>query len=89
MGILMDNEGYDGTIYEYSTEVIYDAFSGYANASMINQTLADYAKQGWRLHTALANDLGIAESAPVNEVTDANIKRSTGTTILIFERRKN
>ena len=73
-------------LYEYATEVITDDRSGGINRSLLNETLARYAKECWRLHTALSNELGKNSSSVgyggISYGTNATIDQ----TILIFER---
>ncbi len=75
--------------YEYATEFIYDSFSVYANSTRIDQVLSSYAEQGWRLHSALANDLSNTDSINSNPSTakdEVETPKQIGVTILIFER---
>lgn len=73
-------------LYEYATEIIMDNRSGGINQSSLNYTLEKYAKEGWRLHTALTNEAGKNTSSigygGVSVGTNATIDQ----TILIFER---
>ena len=63
-------------IYEYATEVISDARGGGANVAAMNAILKRYAQDGWKLHTAMTNEIG------KNSETNTTVEQ----TILIFER---
>ncbi len=73
-------------LYEYATEVISDTRSGGMNVSLLNETLQKYAKDGWRLHTALSNELGKNSTTIGLGGISAGVNATMDQTVLIFER---
>ena len=73
-------------LYEYATEIIMDNRSGGINQSSLNYTLEKYAKEGWRLHTALTNEAGKNTSSSGYGGVSVGTNATIDQTILIFER---
>lgn len=73
-------------VYEYVTEVITDDRSGMVNQSLLESILADYAKDGWRLHTALSNEAGKNTNSIGYGGVSVGKNATIEQTILIFER---
>lgn len=74
--------------YEYATEIVRDTSNGVIDAEELNSILERYSKDGWRLHTAISNEIR-QKSYPVNIgviSTDITSTTTIGQTILIFER---
>lgn len=72
--------------YEYMTKYIRDTDSGYPDNIQIDKTLSTYASEGWRLHTALSNEIGKNTSSAGFGGLSSGTNVTINTTILIFER---
>lgn len=73
-------------LYEYATEVISDTRSGGMNILALNSVLQKYAKEGWRLHTAISNELGKNSTTVGFGGISAGVNATMDQTVLIFER---
>lgn len=73
-------------LYEYATEVISDNRSGGMNVTLLNEVLQRYAKNGWRLHTAISNELGKNSTTIGLGGISAGVNATMDQTVLIFER---
>ena len=73
-------------MYEYATEVIYDKRSGGADIITLSETLARYARDGWRLHTAFTNEAGKNATTVGLGSVSLGTNATMDQTILIFER---
>lgn len=68
--------------YIYTTDVIIGSEDGMLNDLAIRTSLAKHAQQGWRLHTALTDEIGKRSSAGILQEKNATIS----TVLLIYER---
>lgn len=73
-------------LYEYATEVIQDTSSGVIDVEELNSILERYSKDGWRLHTAVPNEIGKNSYAASIGGFSTGTNTTIGQTILIFER---
>lgn len=67
------------SMYEYAVEIIQDsAVYGCIDKKELESTLANYAMNGWRLHTVFTNEIGKNSVMGINSTVEQSI--------LIFER---
>ena len=73
-------------IFEYKLIVINDLLSGVIDERAIQDTLSEWSKKGWRLHTMFSSEIGKISTgismAGFGSITNATIDQ----TVLIFER---
>ncbi len=66
-------------IYEYKVEIISDsAFLGKTSKSELEDTIMQYALNGWKLHSVTTNEIGKNAMLGINSTLN--------NTILVFER---
>lgn len=68
--------------YTYTTDVIVGLEDGMPNDLAIRTSLANHARQGWRLHTALADEIGKRSESGIFQEKNAIISA----VLLIYER---
>lgn len=76
--------------YEYHVEKIVDAQDGSMDVDLLQNTLDEYARQGWRLCSTITNELGKNRNTFSQSGTQLDLSINLNTTmdevILIFER---
>lgn len=73
-------------LYEYRVELIPDLSSGQMDYVKINNVLNTYAKNRWRLHTIITNEVGkVSRVAGVGGFS-TGVNATIDTTMMIFER---
>ena len=73
-------------LYEYETVVINDNSDGTANSKQIQDTLLEYSKAGWRLHSIFTNEVGKSTVGAFIGFIGSNVNATIDQTILVFER---
>lgn len=73
-------------VFEYKTECINDNPDGTVNQNTIQHFLSEYAQQGWRLHSALSNEVGKNSSGVLIGYLGLSLNATINQTLLIFER---
>lgn len=74
-------------IYEYKVVTIQDDYDGNISGKRIQDTLNDYASLGWRLKSAITNELGKNEFGVAVTGVGSGTNATIDNTVLIFERR--
>lgn len=69
--------------YEYEVVTVRNDRYGAVDRDFLMRVLAQYAQNGWRLHTAYSNQLGVNSSSSYGSGTNSTICED----VLIFERR--
>ena len=72
--------------YEYRTELVADSRDGIPDVEKLNGVLERYAREGWRLHTAMTNEAGRNSSSTGVGGVSIGTNATVDVTILIFER---
>ena len=72
--------------YEYRTEMVTDSRDGIPDVEKLNGVLERYAREGWRLHTAMTNEAGRNSSFTGVGGVSIGTNATVDVTILIFER---
>lgn len=73
-------------LFEYEIIVIEDLSSGQVDNKKIQQTLNEWSKKGWRLHSIYSSEIG-RNSAAVSIVRlGVTINATINETVMIFER---
>lgn len=81
---MIDN-GYE-YYYEYKAISVFDQ-SGSANVDMLTETINNMALQGWRLRTAVTNEVGRREfNSRIGNIS-SGINSTVDQTVLFFERK--
>ena len=73
-------------LYEYETIVINDNSDGTVNTKQIQDTLLEYSKAGWRLHSIFTNEIGKSTVGAFIGFIGSNVNATIDQTIIIFER---
>ena len=71
--------------YEYATEYLYDV-NGILPKEKLSTVLQEYASKGWRLHTAITNEVGVNRFSHSFGNIALGTNSTVDVTILIFER---
>ena len=73
-------------LYEYKVETVNDETTGGINSEKLQHLLSEYSSNGWRLHSALTNELGKNVTATSSSHMGMSVNAAIGQTVLIFER---
>ena len=82
----MEEQIKNNPLYEYETIVINDNSDGTVNTKQIQDTLLEYSKAGWRLHSIFTNEIGKSTVGAFIGVIGSNVNATIDQTIIIFER---
>ena len=82
----MEEQIKNNPLYEYETIVINDNSDGTVNTKQIQDTLLEYSKAGWRLHSIFTNEIGKSTVGAFIGFIGSNVNATIDQTIIIFER---
>ena len=82
----MEEQIKNNPLYEYETIVINDNSDGTVNTKQIQDTLLEYSKAGWRLHSIFTNEIGKSTVGAFIGFVGSNVNATIDQTIIIFER---
>ena len=82
----MEEQIKNNPLYEYETIVINDNSDGTVNTKQIQDTLLEYSKAGWRLHSIFTNEIGKSTVSAFIGFIGSNVNATIDQTIIIFER---
>ena len=82
----MEEQIKNNPLYEYETIVINDNSDGTVNTKQIQDTLLEYSKAGWRLHSIFTNEIGKSTVGAFIGFIGCNVNATIDQTIIIFER---
>lgn len=72
--------------YEYKVELVPDLSNGVPDYQKISRLLNMYAKQRWRLHTMVVNEIGKNSSVVGIGGMSAGVNANVDMTMMVFER---
>ena len=81
----MEEQIKNNPLYEYETIVINDNSDGTVNTKQIQDTLLEYSKAGWRLHSIFTNEVGKSTVGAFIGFIGSNVNATIDQTIMIFE----
>lgn len=73
-------------MYEYTTDIIYDKFSGSVNQQALDLSLQRHSLDNWRLHSIYVNEIGKNAAAFDVGGVGVGINATMDATVLVFER---
>ena len=82
----MEEQIKNNPLYEYETIVINDNSDGTVNTKQIQDTLLEYSKAGWRLHSIFTNEIGKSTVGAFIGFIGNNVNATIDQTIIIFAR---
>lgn len=72
-------------LYEYTVLSVRDTNSGSTDITKLENTINEYASQGWRVHHMFTNELGV-NSTPIG--LSASVNSTIDEVVVVFERLK-
>lgn len=85
-GVERENQLEKNPKFEYLSVVINDLPDGTINNNLIQNTLTQFAEDGWRLHSIFTNEIGKTSSSVAIGFLGTTVNATIDQTILVFER---